>query len=191
MTSAGPPDEWQYEPPGSRRARRKRRKLILVGSALAAILVALAVLVAVQVTDQRDAVDLPTAGPPTATATLGEPVQDGQIEFLVESIEPMVVSPGPPPVSVQVVTVRVTNKGDSPHYVAIDDQVVIGDQGHKYHPDPLISENLNKDQGDISLEPGATEAMRLPVNFPPDARPTAVVLHAGAFTAGVEVNLAK
>lgn len=178
-------------PLGSRRSQRKRRRFILAGSALAAIVVALAALMIFRTIDQREAIDTPAAEPPTATAAMGKPLRDGQIEFLVESIRSLEVSPGPPPVSVQVATVRITNRGSSSHRVAIDDQVVIDDHGHTHHADPLISDNLNDDQDVVSLEPGATTTMRIPVNVAPDAQPTAAVLHAGPFTPGVEVALTK
>nr|MCH9728071.1 DUF4352 domain-containing protein [Actinomycetes bacterium] len=120
------------------------------------------------------------------------PVQDGQIEFLVESIRPLQVSPGPPPVSVQVVKVRMTNAGTSPQLVARQDQVLVDNRGQKYPPDSLVSPELGTAQeAMIDLQPGDTRTVSLQFYVAPDAKPTAVVLHAGPRTPGVEVTLPR
>ena len=181
----------QYEPPGSR-SRRRRRKFVLVGGALAAVIVAVVLFLIFQdKEDQRVAVDMPDAGPPTATTTMGKPVQDGQIEFLVESIRPLQVSPGPPPVSVQVVKVRMTNTGTSPQLVASRDQVLVDNRGQEYSPDPLSAELGTGQDAVIDLQPGETQTVSLPFDVVPDAKPTAVVLHAAPRTPGVEVTLPR
>lgn len=135
---------------------------------------------------RRASVDIPTALP-TATSAMGTPFQDGQIEFLVESIEPLDVSPEPPSLWFQVVTVRMTNTGASPQLVYFNDQRLLGDQGGEFSPDPLLSKRLNNGKVAVLLAPGGKATMTIPFALPINTEPVAVQLHAGPEIPGVAV----
>ncbi|GJF09097.1 hypothetical protein NGTWS0302_38350 [Mycolicibacterium cyprinidarum] len=155
---------------------------MLAGGLLGAFLSVCAVLLHISSSHQ----DVPAS--PAATTSMEKPIRDGQIEFLVRSSQPIVVSPGPPPDLVQVVKVRLTNTGTSPQSVSVDDQVMIDDRGHEYPTDPLVSAQLNTTQA-MELQSGDTAEISLPFDVPGEARPAVVLLHAGSLTPGVAVTL--
>ena len=122
---------------------------------------------------------------------MGTPIQDGPIEFLVESIKPVDVSSGSRPVWMQLVKVRLTNTGTAPRSVSPQDQRLIADGGDEYSADPVALSALNESGGSpVLLEPGDTATMSVPfANGPGDPKPAMVVLHAGPLTPGVAVTL--
>ena len=123
---------------------------------------------------------------------MGTPIQDGPIEFLVESLTLTDASSAVTPSAwKQLVKVRLTNTGTAPQSVSPIDQRMIDAAGSKYHPDPVALGGVNESGvSPLLLQPGETATMTLPfANGPGDPKPAMVVLHAGPNTPGVVVKL--
>jgi len=118
-----------------------------------------------------------------ASSNTAAPFVDGQIQFLVHSIEPLKAPPEP----IQIIVVALTNTGTSLQLVSFNDQRLLGDQGRKFSPDPVLLTQLNNGKAAVLVPPGGTATMRIPFALPINTEPVAVVLHAGPQVPGVAV----
>jgi hypothetical protein len=118
-----------------------------------------------------------------ASSNTAAPFVDGQIQFLVHSIEPLKAPPEP----IQIIVVALTNTGTSLQLVSFNDQRLLGDQGREFSPDPVLLTQLNNGKAAVLVPPGGTATMRIPFALPINTEPVAVVLHAGPRVPGVAV----
>jgi hypothetical protein len=178
-----------------RQLRRWRRRLgpISPAAVVVVFLAVCAALLSIYAISKAD--DVPAAAPSAvaapeplmATSTIGNPIRDKDIEFLVGSIKPLGGTPASPK-AFQVVSVTMTNTGVSPWQVDVSGQRLVDDQGHDYPADIALSGQLSNGVAMV-LKPGAAGTMNIAFAAPTGVKPAAVVLRAGPQTPGVAVTL--
>lgn len=134
--------------------------------------------------EQRAAAVESSPTPAAASSNTATPFVDGQIQFLVQSIQPF----GAPPAQgelIQVVEVRLANMGSSPQLVRFNDQRLLGDQGREFPPDSVLLMELNNGKEAVLLPPGGNATVWIPFVLPIGTEPVAVEFHAGPQIGGV------
>lgn len=165
----------------------RRERVRVAGRVLLACLVAVtAVMIVLAFRDENNSVER-SAAPVASSAGMSAPFVDGQLQFSVQTIEsseaPLGAQSGP----VHVVVVSVTNTGSSPQLVSLNDQMLLGDQGREWPPDPELLTQLNNGKQRVLLAPGDAMTIRLPFVLPVNTEPVAVALKAGPELPGVPI----
>lgn len=149
-------------------------------------------------TEQQPAAEEPAAEEPAADAGpgIGDPAEDGDFTFVVESVEDGPERLGDdtfgtsPQGRFVFVTVTVTNHGDAPGSFFGDNQFLIDTEGRKAGADTEAAIYLPESQSLYEeINPGNTLTGTVVFDIPADAVPAAVELHDSMFSGGVTVNL--
>jgi eukaryotic-like serine/threonine-protein kinase len=190
----GPPGARSGRSAGAGRPRRRGRRLLVVAGALVGVLLLGSLL---------DARDRPTRQGPAggrdraaATAGLGQPVRDGQFEFVVRSARCGLRQVGPalarqtPQGRFCVLTVRVANVGEDARSFAAGDQRLFGADGrrHSVHL-AATAANGSPQLLHTQVNPGNRIAGTLVYDVPARMRPARVELHDSPLSRGATVNL--
>lgn len=142
-------------------------------------------------TSQENGGEAEAAGP-----GLGDPAEDGDFTFVVESVED-----GPEHIGSDAfgtspqgrfvyVTVTVTNHGDEPGSFFGDNQYLVDTEGRKASADTEAAVYLPESQSLYEeINPGNTLTGTVVFDIPADAVPAAVELHDSLFSGGVTVDL--
>lgn len=143
----------------------------------------------------REAVspEAPSTTAPSPPPTMGTPVRDGGLEFIVYGVRlgPSISSD---PTSYKphgryvVVRLSVTNVGDQPEtYRAIDQKLIVDGRQYDYAAEPTILLNTNATS---QINPGISISVLIAYDVPAGTRPGSIELHGAAGTPGVDVDLA-
>jgi eukaryotic-like serine/threonine-protein kinase len=203
---AGAPAGWGQAPPGppgtrsgrsggaGRPRRRRGRRVLVVAGALVGVLLLGSLL------DARDrpARQGPAAGRDRAAAAagLGQPVRDGQFEFVVRSVRCGLRQVGPalarqtPQGRFCVLTVRVANVGEDARNFSAGDQRLFGADGRR-HSVHLAATAANGSPQLLHtlVNPGNRIAGTLVYDVPARMRPARIELHDSPLSRGATVNL--
>jgi eukaryotic-like serine/threonine-protein kinase len=200
-----PPPWWGQPPPrppgggqaptgAGRPRRRRRRRVLVVAGALVGVLLLGGLL---------DARDRPTRQVPAggrdraaATAGLGQPVRDGQFEFVVRSVRCGLRQVGPalarqtPQGRFCVLAVRVANVGDDARSFAAGDQRLFGADGRRHSAHlAATAANGSPQLLHTQVNPGNRIAGTLVYDVPARMRPARIELHDSPLSRGATVNL--
>ena len=134
----------------------------------------------------------------TATAKIGEPVRDGQFEFVVKSIEcgkaSVTDNSGYLSQSAQgqycLLALSVKNIGDKQQYFSQSDQKLLNSEGAQYSPDTGATITLGgSDAFGSQINPGNSVEGTIVFDVPKDQTPTTAQFHDSAWSNGVKVSL--
>ena len=134
---------------------------------------------------------------PVVAAGIGQPVQDGKFEFVVQGVECGATSVGSQYFDEQaqgqfcLVNLAVKNVGTEPQHMFTDNQYLFDEAGRKFGADSAATFAHDTDtQVWISeINPGNAVDGVLVFDVPADANLVRAELHDSAFSGGVEVNL--
>jgi hypothetical protein len=135
--------------------------------------------------------------PPGEAAGIGEPVRDGQFEFVVTELQTGVESVGEGEFGeaaqgeFALVNLTVENIGDDEQLFDGDAQLLFDTEGREHsHADVEAALYLEGSESFLNeINPGNTVEGTLLYDLPPDAVPERVELHDSPFSNGVDVNL--
>lgn len=124
------------------------------------------------------------------TAGRGDPVHDGQFQFVVTDLKKAGVQSEPPPKGVYfLATLSVTNDGDEPHPFVLGNQKLIDAAGHGYAPLGMAALRMDHETTILEIPPGATTKLGIRFDVPVGTQPTAIELHYSASSRGATVGL--
>ena len=133
-----------------------------------------------------------------ASATLNQPVRDGEFEFVVSDVGPVPEPwygphPPPPPGGEWIIaTMTVRNVGIKPQSFSVRNQKLIDSAGRQYGPDMSAAVALNPafmvSVNDVN--PGfAIGTLKVPFGVPIGTQAAAIEVHDSAFSGGARVGL--
>lgn len=129
------------------------------------------------------------------SATVGQSVRDGGMEFVVETVDCSPERLGRSPVDhwaegrFCVVKLSITNQGDSAKTLLGSMQTVVDDRGLGYPVDEPATLLVTPDIWSNQIGTGVTVQGAIVFDVPARAHVVAVVLHGGAFSQGVKVMI--
>ena len=133
-----------------------------------------------------------------AQAGIGQPVQDGKFEFVVNSVEDGVPFIGPEGFGEQaqgqfvIIRTTVTNIGDEAQSFSASNMTLVDSQGREFDADSWASSLVDDTTASgvyDKINPGNSAEVALVFDLPVDAEPATVELHDSTFSSGVEVSL--
>jgi hypothetical protein len=135
--------------------------------------------------------------PPEETAGIGDPVRDGDFEFVVTEVETGVDSVGEDPFGEAaqgefvLVHLSVENIGEQSQVLDGQSQMLFDTEGREHsHADVEAALYLEGSESFLNeINPGNTVDGILLYDLPPDAEPARVELHDSPLSNGVEVDL--
>jgi hypothetical protein len=130
-----------------------------------------------------------------SSATVGQPVSDGGMRFVVEKVDCSATQLGPQLVARKaqgkfcVVSLAVTNTGKSAATFPSSAQRATDAAGAEYSPDDAAALLVTPEAWMAQINPGSTMRGVLVFDVPAPTMLTQVVLHDGMFSGGVRVNI--
>jgi hypothetical protein len=108
------------------------------------------------------------ASTPTAPiATQGQPVRDGQFEFVVTAVNNSGGAGSSRPRGVYVVvSMTVNNIGNQSQEFFPENQKLIDTSGRQFEADSMAAMGMNRDSAMVSLNPGLRVALAIPFDVP-------------------------
>jgi hypothetical protein len=135
------------------------------------------------------------AAEPESEPGIGVPVRDGKFEFVVQTVQPGVLSVGEqyleetPQGEYILVTMNVANIGDRQQSLDTNSQKLLDSAGREYSIDSVATFTNNPELGYVEINPGNSVVATLVFDVPPGTVPAEIELHDSLFSGGTTVAL--